>query len=587
MPPIAYPPRTPVNPPASARPPRTSCRAHWAAVACLVMAMGCGGGRGLDRPEPPPEATTDAQRARLTDALQQLEAGERPAAEEALQGLLDDPAAAALHPYASLHLARLRTADDPEGAQRTLDALSETHAGTPLGEAATLYAGVAAAGADRCDAARQRLDRVAERTTGRALSDAEWARARCAESPMAALGHLEAAVEADPARAAAARSRAAALLSEADGATMTAARARFDGGPLASALRTTAAPAGAAHIGVLLPLTGRGRPLGERLADTLAVLTGAAGAPAAAPLPAIRLVDANQPGAAFETLSRDGVGVAVAVLDRENADAVFAAAAERGIALLALTLAPIPEGGAVWRVLHTPPLIARTAAGAGLARGGRRAAVVHPDDGYGRTLARWFAAAWEGGGGQVVALRPFDPDKTDWPAFAEKVAALDVDTVFVPAGPAPTTQLVTHLARSGLWSRARKPRFVGEQSVREVVLVGVDSWYDPEVLRRAGRYFEGALVAVPWARETAGGAELAARMEAAAGRAPSGWDAYLADALHLAAEAIARAPSDPARALGELQRRHASAGLDLTSAEAASALYVLEVREGSFVPFQP
>jgi ABC-type branched-subunit amino acid transport system substrate-binding protein len=549
--------------------------------------MGCGGGRGLDRPEPPPEAATDAQRARLADALQQLEAGARASASGALQGLLDDPTAAPLHPYAALHLARLRTADDPDGAQRSLDALSETHAGTPLGEAATLYAGVAAAGAARCDAALVRLDRVAERTTGRALSDAEWARARCAETPMAALEHLEAAVEADETRGPAARSRATALLSEVDGATMAAARGRFAGGPLGEVFGATTAPAAGAPLGVLLPLTGRGRPLGERLADTLAVLTGAAGGPAPTPLPAIRLVDANQPATAFEALSRDGVGVAVAVLDRENADAVFAAAAEHGIALLALTLAPLPDGGAVWRVLHTPPLIARTAAGAGLARGGRRAAVVHPDDGYGRTLARWFAAAWEGGGGTVVALRPFDPAATDWPAVAQKLAALEVDTLFVPAGPAPTTQLVTHLARNGLWSRARKQRFVGEQSIREVVLVGVDSWYEPDVLRSAGRYFEGALVAVPWARETAGGAELATRLEAIAGRGPSAWDAYLADALHLAAEAIAAAPSDPARALLQLQRRHASAGLDLTHPEAASALYVLEVRDGTFVPFQP
>ena len=339
-----------------------------------------------------------------------------------------------------------------------------------------------------------------------------------------------------------------------------------------------------AQIGVLLPLSGRAARLGTSLAAALAAARGAETDPG----PSLVVRDAtDEPGAAARALlEQTEVAGLVAVADRAGADAIVEATAEAGKPVVLLTAAEsaLSHPGRIWRALHTPALVVRTAAGVGLARGGRTALVLRPRTPAAEALANLFHAAWAAGGGQIAGEVDYDPAKPDWKAVAGQIAALSGDTLFLPDTALNAAQALATLASKDIWARGDGARF-GKSRVRELVVLGTPDWYAPEVARQSGRYFEGALFPVPFAVESVAGARLAARFRASGRPAPTALDALLWEAVLALDQAARRATAEGigvASALARIRSAEATVGLAFEMSDAVQSLFVLTVRDGRY-----
>ncbi len=346
-----------------------------------------------------------------------------------------------------------------------------------------------------------------------------------------------------------------------------------------------------AVVGIVLPQEGPSARLGAQLAE-VAVLIGAAGEDAPGVAPRLELRSAADPEsavAAIESLEAAGAFGVVGLFDQTTAPAAAEAAADRGLPTLMLTVsdAAVTSDGPVWRVLHTPLLVARTAAGAALARGAKRAVVVRPDTTYAGTLGGWFERVWSAGGG-AMAGRVVWSKRPDWGDIAARVAALPADALFIPCGPTEAAQIASHLAAAGVWARrGSKPRF-RNKTVREVWMLGPPEWYTPALPRQAGRYLEGALVPVPYAAETARGAPFSTRVREATGRRATAFDALFADAVDAVVLAHRRHPKGGGEAADSMRQvtlaTPRTAGLGFATRDALVGLVVLGLTKDGFRP---
>ncbi len=353
------------------------------------------------------------------------------------------------------------------------------------------------------------------------------------------------------------------------------------------------APKPGPRVGLVLPLSGRSRRLGERLAETARVLFGGEDRPDGTP--DVPVHDGGDPQAATAAIdalaAADAVGV-VGVFDGATAGAAAAAAARHGLPLVMLTLsdAAVTTKGPTWRGLHTPLLVARTAAGAAIARGAKRAAVIHADDGYGTTLASWFRQAWQAGGGTFAGDVTWSKAKpVNFASIAKRARGLKADVFFIPVDPSTAAELLSHLAAAKVFIKRAGKRFEKAPDARQVVVIGPPEWYDERLIRQGGRYVEGALIPVPFAVETARGAQLDARVSGALGRAPNVFDALMADAVQAVVAARGRAGSDDGVAAALATTPYVdgySAGLHFDQRDAVQALFLMEVSQGKMKPTQ-
>ncbi|MCB9547441.1 MAG: penicillin-binding protein activator [Myxococcales bacterium] len=570
-------------------------------MSTLALLAACGGRR--DRPVPP--VKSERERQDFEAAVAAFEAGNGAAARRRFEVLLKSTHDPVIRPYATYYLARLEGERRPASAAEALLAQADAGAPPDLRWLAAVHGSAAAARAGQCKRVRPEASFLAEQLRGAERAEVELSLAKCAEGAEA-IGHLAAAAKADPARETEARAAAEKLLAEVrpDREMMEAWPALFEGQALPTEEdpppEDTPVVAGEAgervHVGVLVPLSGNLRPLGEQLALGLEALQSNEDRPGASPGPVLLIRDASQPEdlpAAFDAFVEEGVFGVVGLFDKAVAPAAAQAAAERGVPLVMLTSSDVATAveGPVWRALHTPGLVARTAAGAGLMRGGRRAAVLRPDNSYGRTLGSWFSQSWQAGGGEVDGEVVWDANKPDWARVAKKVKGIRADTLFVPCDARAAAQLLSHLAAEGTWVRGVKSRFKAPpKDARELWLIGTPEWYAPSLLTQARRYAEGVMVPVPFALETARGAafdeQLRRRTEASA----TAFDALFADVIGAFQVARDRAVKEKLGAVEALTRTRYdqghTAGLDFGERDAVQALFLMVVEEGRFTPMQ-
>ena len=323
----------------------------------------------------------------------------------------------------------------------------------------------------------------------------------------------------------------------------------------------------------LLPLSGASRRLGSRVLDALLLSAGAFAGLAARPEPSdagpplgsaagtsvatatsglrLRVLDTRSlplRGAQLvQTLARDPtVLAAIGPFDVQAARAAAAAATPVGLPLLPVTVAEGlgPEGGTVFRAFGSSSAEAErlaTHAVAGL--GISRLAILRPRLGYGEQLAAEFRAAVRSAGGEIVGEVDYALELEDPAGVVKRLARLPAfEALFVPDGPARVGLLAPHLAAQGLWATAygqRPPSARGEKR-RPVQLLGASAWYSGDLLRRAGRYLEGALVATPFAAEDPrpGVREWVAAFQGATGRSPTAVEAFAHDAFGLLAACV-------------------------------------------------
>lgn len=293
-------------------------------------------------------------------------------------------------------------------------------------------------------------------------------------------------------------------------------------------------------IGAILPLSGRGREVGELAMRGLMV---AAGMPPRGPLPpgAPQLVfrdDGGDPARAARAVD-DLVSLqrAVAIVGPIDA-ACAAAAAERArqLGVPIITLGPSdPTGGGagVFRLYPSAAdeagaLVARAAE-----RGARRFAVLHPDTPYGAAMRDAFATAVRARGAEVVTTRSYPATANAFASEIAEVRSHPVDAVFV-ADAAPRLSLIAPaLASAGLWSTVAGGAAPGRGT--SIVLLAPSVAFDPQTLRASSRYLQGAVISVTFDPATAEsvGRELVDRYRAQFGSAPSGFSAYAYDAYRM------------------------------------------------------
>ncbi len=352
---------------------------------------------------------------------------------------------------------------------------------------------------------------------------------------------------------------------------------------------------GATRLGVILPLSGRSRPLGLGLKANLENYYLMAPEDRPADLPTLLIRDGGTPDRAAEAvnaLADEGVFAVTGVfVDQTSSVAVAEAAKSTGLPTVMVTRSdtPVTADGPLWRALHTPILVARSAAGAAMMRGGKTALVLRRDDKYGQIRGHWFRQAWQAGGGQDAGEVVWSSASPNWSGIAKQVQGRQFDTLFIPVDVNSAVQLLRHLAATGVWSRTQRKRFKGERGVREVNIVGPAEWYHSRLTRMGGRYAEGVLVPTPYAAETARGHAFVQRATGADDKRPlSAFDALLVDVIESLRRAQAMAESQsltPVDAIRQTQfSGGASSGMDFSQRDVLPSLFLMEVSKGAFRP---
>lgn len=350
-------------------------------------------------------------------------------------------------------------------------------------------------------------------------------------------------------------------------------------------------------IGAILPLSGRGREVGQH---ALRGMMLASGSPLDGPMPegAPQLVFRDGAGdperavqAVEDLVSLHRVVAILGPLSGASAERAARRAQELGVPLI--TLSPAENvtsvGPMIFRLFFTPQTETRELVAAARARGATRYAVLHPDNAYGSAMARAFATNVRSLGGQVVATKSYPADATAFGREIEELRRQDLDAVFVPDSARKIALIAPALATAGLWSVG--PESEAPRNGRGITLLVPSVGFDPQLVRSTGRYLQGALFSAPFFAPTATGVgrEFADDFQQRYGAAPDVWAAYGYDAMRLVLRAVEAGATDRS---GVADRLRTLRGVDtaassqgfLPNGEPVRGTRVLELQGNLFVP---
>jgi ABC-type branched-subunit amino acid transport system substrate-binding protein len=295
------------------------------------------------------------------------------------------------------------------------------------------------------------------------------------------------------------------------------------------------------HIAVLAPLSGAAKEIGDRIVQGATIAAGQ-GDPASV---AIELVprdsrgDPEDAARQVEALARDTRVLAVVgpVLAREAA-AAATRASELGLPLLALSAAEglTALGAGIYRCFLTVAQQAKALARHAVQRLGlRRFAILHPKTAYGEGMRTAFTAEASRLGASVVSVVSYPYGQQSFAAEASALGRVPFDALFFPDGYRTVALAAGYLAAGGL------P--IGEGAgPREVRLLGTNEWLSEELLRRAGRYVQRAILAVGFSPVSPSpeAQAFARAFQAASGRPPTYVEAFAHDAVRFLREVVTR-----------------------------------------------
>ena len=246
-------------------------------------------------------------------------------------------------------------------------------------------------------------------------------------------------------------------------------------------------------IGLVLPLSGKNRLLGERALR--GALVGAAAVPTVTAGLELDVRDTRSSpagaAAAVDELAAEGVLAVMGSPDRQEAEAIAARAALRGIPVLELAPSSedTPRGTGVLKLLRPTTVRAEALAARALERGGRRVAILFPDNTYGHKMSAAFAAAVRRRGAEVVAEVPYPERTTTFIAPVQRIAAAQPDALFIPAAAQQLELIAAQLYATGV------TRASGTGGRSPTLLLATADGAGARLLAAAGRYLPGALLA--------------------------------------------------------------------------------------------
>lgn len=333
-------------------------------------------------------------------------------------------------------------------------------------------------------------------------------------------------------------------------------------------------------VALALPMSGGARRLGQNLEQVARHLA----ATESPPTLRLAVIDAHSPEVAVQWASlrqQSAAGVVLVTPDRAVVASWVEQARSGGLPLVVVSSADeaLASPGQAWRAIHGAKLVARTLAGAVVARGIRRIGVVASDSATDESGVRLLKAAFKAGGAEVAFELRHPVTTPDWAAVSKQTKAAvegGIDALAVLEPPVAASQLLAHLARHGVWSSGVVDVPKGQRSV---LVLGTPEWDDPALLAQSARYFEGALVPSPFANETPAGAAMKARLQSVGLRATA-LDALMWESLM----ALASAGRPGGAALSASPFAQWTSGLDFSSPDALKRLFVLEFAGGKLVP---
>ncbi len=252
---------------------------------------------------------------------------------------------------------------------------------------------------------------------------------------------------------------------------------------------------GVVTLGCLLPLTGPLAEYGQRLLEGMQLAAGVFDADS--PFKLVIEDTADDPLVATAALERlalqeDALAI-VGPLSGRLALAAAEKAQEIGVPLITLTQNPevAKTGPWVMRNFITPrALIAALAKRAVADLKLRRVAVLYPETGYGRRMSELMADQVRSNGGEIVHSVSYPPDLADLadqlmliggqePDDPPREEPLPFDALFIPDGYVQASQIAPQLAFYDL---------------TPIALLGTNLWHDPELIKLAGPYVQGAII---------------------------------------------------------------------------------------------
>lgn len=253
-------------------------------------------------------------------------------------------------------------------------------------------------------------------------------------------------------------------------------------------------------IGAILPLSGRGREVGESALQGLLYASGLESSSGKARPRLVYRDDGGDPARAVAALE-DLVSVhrVIAVIGPLNAGPAQAVAERSGpLGVPVIALNPDPSlserSKTVYRLLPDPREEASLLVQEARRAGKTRIALLYPENNFGQAMRQAFEKAVVGGQATLSAVA-YPPTTTNFMREAEQLDKLDVDAVILADGPARVALMAPALASAGLWSVApgSKP-----PEGRAVLYLVPAAGFDPSLARTARRYLQGALFAVPF-----------------------------------------------------------------------------------------
>jgi ABC-type branched-subunit amino acid transport system substrate-binding protein len=307
------------------------------------------------------------------------------------------------------------------------------------------------------------------------------------------------------------------------------------------------------RLGLLAPFSGPAGRLGEVVLRGAMLAIGDAAASGGEPLPFQIVVrdaasdrDAVSERAAFELYREEAAIALVGVGDRR----AVSAASRDGVPVLLLDEAPPGAVSSGFQILHTAEVRAAELARRALALGVRRFAILGSDSPIAQRLAEAFVRAVAAGGGRVATRIHYPVASKVFTGPVAQLARASFEAVFVADDAFRLELVAPALAAADIWPQpwsgatatpaSRRP--TGAAPRREVLLLSTAVGLSPQLLRNAGRYVQGALLAPGFFSdaEDPRSSRFVGQYRSLYGQDPVASDAYGYDAFRLLTAAIQR-----------------------------------------------
>jgi branched-chain amino acid transport system substrate-binding protein len=166
-------------------------------------------------------------------------------------------------------------------------------------------------------------------------------------------------------------------------------------------------------------------------------------------------------------------------------------AAKHGTPYISLSPAHQTVDASTFRIIPTSQARA-TALADYVARAGlRRAAVLHPNTAYGKSMATFFSSAHRTRGGVIVSSTAYETDRTSFTRIATEIARDKLQAIFVPDGGKRLALIAPALAYAGLWPARTDSTPAGGRTIQ---LLATADGIDASIVQSAARYLQAAVI---------------------------------------------------------------------------------------------